>query len=74
MINLVIKGQMLLKNNSKARYFVRDHEVCFFFLKIAGSQVQAPRETANESTEYPSFPGSASNHSVPSSDLSWIHS
>ena len=70
MINLVIKGQMLVKNNSKARYFVKDGDLFIFFLKIAGSQVQAPRETANESTKYLSSLGSASNHSVPSSNLS----
>lgn len=34
MINLVIKGQMLVKNNSKARYFVRDGDLFFFFSKL----------------------------------------
>lgn len=46
MVNYVIKCDVLVKNNSKARYFVREGDV--------GNQVQAPHETVNELTKYPS--------------------
>ena len=52
MVNYVIKCDVLAKNNSKARYFVRDWR--FVHLQIVGNQVQAPHETVNELTKYAS--------------------
>ena len=68
MIDLVVQGHVLVKNDSKAFYFVRDRDL-FDHLQIASNQVQAYHETLNESTRYPSSPDSALNRSVPSSNL-----